>query len=139
MRTLKILIAGSVLLTSVSAAIAAEKWPPAPACIKHQKKSEVHCVNNDSLTVEVINNCDKNAEVKICIGKRGMSQDDCGTVHINVGKSDSYWSCKPTGKYTVYARAMVEPKLGKPKAHKVTREQCEELHAFWVEGRCIAD
>jgi hypothetical protein len=54
MNNLRMLIGASAIIAMVSAAHAVEKLPPAPPCIKHQKKSETHCVNGDSLTVEVI-------------------------------------------------------------------------------------
>jgi hypothetical protein len=147
MNGLRMLIGAGVIVAIASAVHAAEKLPPAPACIKHQKMTQTHCDNNDSLTVEAVNNCDKKADVQICIGNRGRPKDDCGPVaHVDVGGSHSYWSCKPTGKYAVYARPAAAPKpkpkaqANKPKAvPKMTKERCESLSAFWVNGRCIAD
>ena len=71
------------------------------ACLEVRHRQDVHCENNDSLTIEVYNSCERKT-LKVCLYDReGMS--DC-TGWFSLGKNETsapHWTCEPDGRHSI--------------------------------------
>ena len=74
-------------------------------CLVASPVSEQHCINNNSLTVSVLNSCDTPKVIEICIFTRKHGRNCLSSVvPVRPGFSWSSYACEPTGRYTYGAR-----------------------------------
>jgi len=120
-----------------------DRFGVAPSCVQYGPRADEHCINNDALTIEAVNGCDRTLEVKICIAQRN-GKLDCGSDTVRVGKHFSYYTCKPTGRYGVQARVAVDAAHRSPKCpdryyNSALTGKCVECTGIWLNGNCIYD
>jgi hypothetical protein len=69
--------------------------------VRSARKSDEHCINSDSVTVEAWNACDGPRSVKICLERRNGKLDCGGWEDVAQGSTTDYWICRGTGRYRV--------------------------------------
>jgi hypothetical protein len=69
-------------------------------CLKPSYSSEKHCINNDSVTVQILNKCRTTKRIEICLFYRN-GRKTCGSDEARPGHVVSLWACKASGAYTV--------------------------------------
>jgi hypothetical protein len=68
-------------------------------CVTVERISATHCDNNDSLTAQAVNNCDKAVRLNLCLKSRTGSQNCLGWQTVPAGGlSESVFVCAPTGQ-----------------------------------------
>jgi hypothetical protein len=74
------------------------------SCVVAEKESATHCINNDSVTVQAINNCGVDRQVKICLETRKGKLECGGWQPVSAGRSTDFWICQGTGRYSVQTK-----------------------------------